>query len=254
MNEVLMSTPGDHYNWPMLKIRYLTTEAAVAAVLPPGFEPGSRPEVTLTVYNVPVNGEPEHGLLTTVSCQYKGQEGQFALGYAIDKEAEIFISQEKFGQPKYPADITYYRLMEQVGARVTHQRYTFLEFYGQVTETLDNGPNFDEYEFWVKYSRKAHYTEPGFDFPPHVVNVVSNYGTAQKLKVEGELILRDSPWDPIKDRLPPQSKPEAWLWTPEFLGRSVNLGEPLDAEAFEPWASTIGNSRWRGSNGGPLKS
>ena len=43
MNEVLMSTPGDHYNWPMLKIRYLTSEAAVAAVLPPGFEPGKRP-------------------------------------------------------------------------------------------------------------------------------------------------------------------------------------------------------------------
>jgi len=253
MNELLMSTAGDHYNWPMLKIRYLTTEAAVAAVLPPGFEPGSRPEVTLTVYNVPVNGEPEQGLLSTVSCTYKGQEGQFALGYAIDKEAEIFISQEKFGQPKYPAEIKYFRLMDQVGARVTHQNYTFLEFSGQVTDTMDNGPKFDEHEFWVKYSRKASYTETGFDFPPHVVNVVSNYGTAQKLKVEGELTLRDSPWDPLTERLPPQSKPETWLWTPEFLGRSVDLGDALDAEAFEPWASTIGNSRWRGSDGGPLK-
>lgn len=253
MNELLMSTPGDHYNWPMLKIRYCTTEAAVAAVLPPGFGLGSRPEVTLTVYNVPVNGQPEQGLLSTVACNYKGQEGQFALGYAIDKEAEIFISQEKFGQPKYPAEIKYFRLMDQVGARVTHQNYTFLEFVGHVTETLDNGPKFDEYEFWVKYSRKASYTETGFDFPPHVVNVVSNYGTAQKLKVEGNLILRDSPWDPFSERLPPESKPETWLWTPEFLGRSVNLGDALDAEAFEPWASTIGNSRWRGSNGGPLQ-
>ncbi|MEQ9465220.1 MAG: acetoacetate decarboxylase family protein [Haliea sp.] len=253
MNEKLATTPGDHYNWPMLKIRYLTDPAKLAAVLPPGFEPGSRPEVTLTVYNVPVNGEPEQGLLSTVLCKYKGQEGQFALGYAIDKEAEIFISQEKFGQPKYPAEIKYYRLGEEVGARVTHQNYTFLEFYGKVTDTLDNGPKFDEHEFWVKYSRAASYVKTGFDFPPHVVNVVSNYGTAQKLKVEGDLILRDSPWDPLTERLPPVSKPETWLWTPEFLGRSVDLGDPLDADAFEPWASTIGNSRWRGTHGGPLR-
>ena len=254
INEVLQATPGGHINWPMLKMRYRTSKAAIADVLPPGFEPGEKPEVTLTVYNVPVNGEPEHGLLTTVRCARNGQQGEFALGYAIDKEAEIFISQEKFGQPKYPAEIKYYRLMDHVGARVTHQNYTFLEFYGQVTEVMDNGPKFDEHEFWVKYSRKASYTETGFDFPPHVVNVVSNYGTAQKLKVEGELILRDSPWDPIAERLPRESEVEAWLWTPEFLGRSVELGDPLDAGAFEPWASTIGNSRWRGTNGGPLQS
>ncbi|MEQ8804032.1 MAG: acetoacetate decarboxylase, partial [Haliea sp.] len=105
----------------------------------------------------------------------------------------------------------------------------------------------------VKYSRAASYVKTGFDFPPHVVNVVSNYGTAQKLKVEGELILRDSPWDPLTERLPLASKPDTWLWTPEFLGRSVDLGDPLDADAIEPRASTTGKSRWRGSHGGPLR-
>ncbi|MBN7795101.1 acetoacetate decarboxylase family protein [Parahaliea mediterranea] len=253
LEQQLHSTPGDHGNWPMLKLRYRAAEGDVAAVLPPGFEPGAAPEVTLTVYNVPVNGEPEHGLLTTVRCAHRGREGEFALGYAIDKEAEIFISQEKFGQPKYPAEIKYYRLGDELGARVTHQNYTFLEYYGRVSDVLDPGPDFDEYEFWVKYSRRASYTETGFDFPPHVVNVVSNYGTAQKLKVDGELILRDSPWDPIAARLPRQSEVEAWLWTPVFRGREVALGEPLDAQAYEPWASTIGNSRWRGSHGGPAR-
>lgn len=253
MNERLLSTPGDHINWPMLKIRYKTDRERVEAVLPPGYEPGDEPEVTLTVYNVPVNGEPEHGLLTTVRCKRNGQEGQFALGYAIDKEAEVFPSQEKFGQPKYPAEIKYYRLLDHVGVRVCHQNYTFMEFYGSVTEVLDNGPNFDECEFWVKYSRKASYTETGFDFPPHAVDVVTNFGTVQKLKVEGELILRDSPWDPIAERLPLRSGPAVWLWTPEYLGRTVKLAEPLDAEAFEPWADTISNSRWRGRDGGPLK-
>lgn len=253
LNEALAGTPGDAINWPMLKIKYLTDPENIEKLLPPGFEMASRPEVILTVYNFPVNGHPEFGLTTCVLAKFNGVEGEFALGYAIDRESEVFISQEKFGQPKYPADITYFRLMNYVEARVTHQNYTFFEFRGQATEVQDPGEEFMVNEFWLKYSRKASYTETGFDFPPHVVNVDSKYGTAQKLKVEGELTLRDSPWDPIAQNLPVKSELDAYLWTPIFLDRSVTLGEPLDAEAFEPRASTIGNSRWPGTNGGPLQ-
>lgn len=253
MSDLLPATPGDALNWPMLKIRYLTDPENIARLLPPGIEPASKPEVILTVYNFPVNGVPEYGLVTSVAAKHDGKEGEFALGYGIDKEAEIFVSQEKFGQPKYPAQIRYFRMMQHVAAQVSHQNHTFFEFEGQVTETLDNGPEFEHHEFWVKYSRKASYTEPGFDFPPHVVNVYSKYGTAQKLKVEGNLTLNESPWDPIAQLLPVKSPLDAYLWTPIFLDRTVTLGKPLDAEAFEPFASTIGNSRWPGENGGPKK-
>ncbi len=253
MSDIPTGNPGDALNWPMLKIKYLTEEANIAKLLPPGFNTASRPEVILTVYNFPVNGHPEFGLVTSVLAEFDGQEGEFALGYAIDRESEIFISQEKFGQPKYPARIDYFRMMDFVGASVCHQNYTFLEYEGAATETLDNGPEFEVHEFWLKYSRKASYTEPGFDFPPHVVNVYSKYGTAYKQKVEGRLTLRESPWDPIAQNLPVKSEPDAYLWTPIFLDRTVTLGKPLNAGAFEPYANTIGNSRWPGENGGPKK-
>lgn len=252
INELLAATPGDAINWPMLKIKYLTDPENIAKLLPPGFEPTDKPEVILTAYNFPVNGHPEFGFVTAIAAKHNGVEGEFALGYAIDRESEIFISQEKFGQPKYPADIHYFRLMNYVEARVSHQNYTFFEFKGQATEIQETGEDFVVNEFWLKYSRTASYTAPGFDFPPHVVNVYSKYATAQKLKVEGELTLRDSPWDPIAQNLPVKSEIDACLWTPVFLDRSVTLGEPLDADAFEPRASTIGNSRWPGTNGGPL--
>ena len=253
MSDLPQGNPGDALNWPMLKIKYLTDAGNIAELLPPGIEPASKPEVILTIYNYPVNGHPEYGLVTAVAAKHDGREGEFALGYAIDRESEIFISQEKFGQPKYPAIIDYFRMVDYVEANVTHQNYTFLEFKGQVTETLDPGPEFEVHEFWLKYSRKASYTEPGFDFPPHVVNVYSKYGTTLKQKVEGKLNLRESPWDPIAQRLPVTGELDAYLWTPIFLDRSVNLGKPLDADAFEPYASTIGNSRWPGENGGPRK-
>ena len=247
------ANPGDALNWPMLKINYLTEPANIARLLPPGLVPASEPRVILTVYNFPVNGEPEFGLVTSIVANFNDTEGEFALGYGIDKEAEIFISQEKFGQPKYPAQIKYYRMMDYVAARVSHQNYTFLEFQGQVTDTLDNGPDFDHVEWWLKYSRKASYTETGFDFPPHVVKVCSRYGTALKQKVVGQLTLNESPWDPIAQNLPVRSEPECYLWTPVFYERSVTLDQPLDAAAFEPYANTIGNSRWPGENGGPIK-
>lgn len=253
MSELPQGNPGDALNWPMLKIKYLTDPENIAKLLPPGIEPGSKPEVILTVYNFPVNGHPEFGLVTAVAAKHDDKEGEFALGYAIDRESEIFVSQEKFGQPKYPADITYFRIMDYVSAKVTHQRYTFFEYEGQVTETVDPGEEFVVNEFWVKYSRKASYTETGFDFPPHVVDVYSKYGTALKQKVQGKLTLRDSPWDPIAQNLPVKSELDAYLWTPIFLDRTVNLGKPLDADAFEPYANTIGNSRWPGENGGPKK-
>ncbi len=253
MSDLPQGNPGDALNWPMLKIKYLTDPDNIARLLPPGIEPASRPEVILTTYNFPVNGHPEFGLVTAILGKRDGKEGEFPLGYAIDREAEIFISQEKFGQPKYPADITYFRIMDYVEARVTHQNYTFFEFQGQVTETLDPGPEFEVHEWWLKYSRKASYTETGFDFPPHIVDVYSKYGTALKQKVEGKLTLRDSPWDPIAENLPVRSELDAYLWTPVFLDRRVTLGEALDADAFEPRANTIGNSRWPGENGGPLK-
>lgn len=251
--EKLMSSPGDAINWPMLKIKYLTDPENIAKLLPPGFEPASKPEVTLTAYNYPVNGHPEFGLVTAIACIHDGKEGEFALGYAIDREAEIFVSQEKFGQPKYPADIHYFRLQNYVEARVSHQNYTFFEFKGMATEELDCGPEFVVNEFWLKYSRKASYIETGFDFPPHVVDVYSKYATVQKIKVEGQLTLRESPWDPIAQNLPVKSELDAYLWTPQFLDRTVTLGKALDADAFEPFANTIGNSRWPGENGGPKK-
>ncbi|MFP6641815.1 MAG: hypothetical protein VCC04_16340, partial [Myxococcota bacterium] len=37
--------PGEIINWPMLKLCYRTDPAAIAALLPPGIEPGEEPHV-----------------------------------------------------------------------------------------------------------------------------------------------------------------------------------------------------------------
>lgn len=247
--------PGDIINWPMLKVVYRTDPDKIAALLPPGIEPGAEPNVRVTFYNVPVPDEPEYGILLTIDAIYNGIEGEYAMGYGIDQESAIFGSQERNGQPKYPCSTTYYRLGPQVVARSTHQGYTFAEFKGVSTGPVEGGDEFDAHEWWIKASRAVSVGGPdtGFDFPPHVVHVKSRYGTARREDVQGELLLRESPWDPIATLLPMREQIEAYLWWPTFLDRSITLAGPLDPDGFMPFADTISGSRWPGTMGGPKR-
>ena len=136
--------PGDIVNWPMLKIHYRTDPECIAALLPPGIEPGAEPNVNLTFYNFPVPDEPEYGIVTTVNADYAGTAGEFTIGYGIDQESAIFISQERNGQPKFPCSIQFFRLGDRVEARCTHQGYTFIEFDGKATEPVEHPPEHAE--------------------------------------------------------------------------------------------------------------
>lgn len=246
--------PGDIILWPMLKLDYDTRPESIAALLPPGIQPSEKSQVHLTVYNFPVPDVPEHGILVTVDADYRGERGFYTLGYGIDQESAIFISRDRNGQPKYPCGVTYYRMLDTVHARCTHQGYTFLEFDGKVTETLENPADHSETEWWIKVSPGVGML-PGatYDFPPHVVRVHTKYGTAYNQKVEGTLVLRESPWDPIKELLPIESDVTARLWTPSSFDRDIALAGKLDGEAFAPFADTIGGSRWPGESGAPKK-
>ena len=128
MSDTPQGNPGDILNWPMLKIVYRTDPNRIADLLPPGIEPGADPHVNLTIYNFPVPDVPEYGIVTTVNADYNGTQGEYTLGYGIDQESAIFGSQEINGQPKYPCETFFYRMMNQVKARCIHQGYTFLEF------------------------------------------------------------------------------------------------------------------------------
>ena len=247
------SNPGEIIGWPMLKLNYRTDADRIASLLPPGIEPGEDPLVNITIYNFPVQNEPEYGVVVSVAADYDGTSGDYTLGIGIDQEAAVFISKERFGQPKYVADIHYFRMLDHVEARVSHQGYTFVEFHGDVVGVQENVEDADQNEWWIKYARDIDMTPGGYDFPPHVVHVYSRYGTARLEKLEGEIVLRESPWDPIATLLPLREQVSTHLWTPTFLDRRITLAGKLDGEKFAPFADTIGGSRWPGEMGGPVR-
>ncbi len=236
--------PGDILNWPMLKIEYLTDVDAVARLLPPGIEPGKEPKVYLTLYSFPVLNEPEFGCVMTVAADYDGIEGEYALGYAIDQEAAVYVSREHWGQPKYLARTQYFRMLDHVEAHTTHNGYTFVEFSGDVTSTDEPGEVFETNEWWIKCARAVGMGLKEYDYPPHVVRVRAKFRTAFKQSLSGEVKLLPSPHDPIAERLPVREQVCAYLWTPEFLDREITLEGPLDPDAFWPFANTVGGTRF----------
>ena len=236
--------PGDILNWPMLKIVYRTDPEAIAKLLPPGIKPGSEPLVYLTVYSFPVTNEPELGLTMTVAADFNGVAGEYALGYAIDQESAIYVSREHWGQPKYLADIRYFRLVDHIEATVTHAGHTFVEFSGDVASTDKAGEEFEVNEWWIKSARAVSMEEGKYDYPPQVVHVYAKYRTAFRQSLSGDLILRDSSTDPLAQALPMREQVDAYLWTPEFLDRKISIAGPLDPKSFWPFADTIGGTRF----------
>ncbi len=244
--------PGEIANWPLLKVVYRTDPDKIADLLPPGIEPGREPNVHVNIYNVPVKGEPEYGVATKVDAIYDGMEGYYGIGLGIDQESAIFISQELNGQPKFPCSIVYFRRDDVVEARCTHQGYTFIEFHGRVTGVVDDpSGEYSENDWWIKSSRAVGGVEKSYDFPPHVVRVASTSDTRHKEIVEGDLVLRDSPWDPYTELLPMREQLSAHLVWSIQKTREITLAGPLDPIAFWPYADTIGGSRWPGDRGGP---
>ena len=151
------------------------------------------------------------------------------------------------------AEIEYFRNGDAVGARCTHHGYTFIEFKGRTTGPAPLPPAYTDREFWIKSSRAVGFAEKSYDFPPHVVMVKAGYRPIWREKVEGELKLLDSPWDPIAELLPMTGKASAYLaWMMPTL-REITLEGKLDPDAFWPHVDTIGSSRWPGRMGGPRR-
>jgi acetoacetate decarboxylase len=246
-----IGNPAELNNWPMLKVAYRTDKDAIASLLPPGIEPGDEPNVYITFYNIPIQEAPEYGTVVNVAADYNGTPGEYTLGIGINQEHIIYPSKERWGQPKFFAETRYWRLGNTVEANVTHVGHTFAEFKGTVIGAQEPIADADSHEWWIKCMRDGDFTPGKYDFPPHVVHVYSRYGTAFQERVEGELILRDSKWDPIATRLPMREQLSSHLWTPTFLDRKITLAEELDGEKFWPFADTIGGSRWPGEGGGP---
>ncbi len=182
---------------------YETEPDAIAAVLPPPLSPPAEPLVRVTVATVDVGrGYPIFGAGTfAVHCRHEDVDGDYALVMPMTTEQAVIGGRETFGEPKKLAEISLDRSVDSGGEKVrghfTRMGTTFLEITGTVTGEIEPTPDRTRTSFYIKLLPSP--TGKGFDGEPMLVYCRRAEKTRTLWNVDGEVILRESRFDPVAD-------------------------------------------------------
>lgn len=183
---------------------YETDADAVAAVLPPPLTPPAEPLVRVTIATVDVGrGYPVFGAGTfAVHARHEAIDGDYALVMPMTTEQAVIGGRETYGEPKKLADICLERDdATTIGSRVhgsfTRMGVTFVEVDGRVVEQLTPTPQRRRTSFYLKFLPSP--TGKGFDGDPMLVHCHRDEKTRTLWRIDGEVTLRESRFDPVAD-------------------------------------------------------
>ncbi|HEX3898070.1 MAG TPA: acetoacetate decarboxylase family protein [Mycobacteriales bacterium] len=178
---------------------YETDPEAIAAVLPPPLSPPAEPLVRLTIATVDLGrGYPVFGAGTfAVHARHEGVDGDYALVMPMTTEQAVVGGRETFGEPKKLAEIGLDRSGDDVRGHFTRMGTTFAEITGRVTGEVEPSPDRTRTSFYLKFLPSP--TGKGFDGDPMLVYCRRAEKTRTMWDVDGEVILRESRFDPVID-------------------------------------------------------
>jgi acetoacetate decarboxylase len=185
-----------------LRVVYETSPALAAAVIPKPLAPALRPEVCATFSHVAMHITPEYTLeigsaVFGVRAVYDGVPGIWLLTMPMTSEQAVIGGRETYGEPKKIAQIAFRQEGDLISAAVSRMGITYLEARGRLHEAL--GPReLTEHAYCVK-ALPACDSGKGLDGEPLLVRLEWKHQHTQAHRVEGELLLRESPFDPVAD-------------------------------------------------------
>jgi acetoacetate decarboxylase len=178
---------------------YRTDPELIAAVIPPPLRPGSDPFVRVTIATVDLGrGYPVFGAGTfAVHAQHEDIAGDYALLMPMTTEQAVIGGRETFGEPKKLADIDLIHADGSVRGSFTRMGTTFLEIQGHVAGEVDPAADRTRTSFYLKFLPSP--TGKGFDGDPLLVHVKRQERTRKQWKIDGEVLLHESRFDPVAD-------------------------------------------------------
>jgi acetoacetate decarboxylase len=178
---------------------YETDPDAIRAVLPPFLSPTAEPLVRVTVATVDVGrGYPIFGAGTfAVHARHEDVDGDYALVMPMTTEQAVVGGRETFGEPKKLAEISLDRDGDHVRGHFTRMGTTFVEVTGRITGEVTPSPERTRTSFYLKFLPSP--TGKGFDGDPMLVYCRRDEKTRTMWDVDGEVILRESRFDPVAD-------------------------------------------------------
>jgi acetoacetate decarboxylase len=196
-NREIEAKKGDIWSEAVTAI-YETDPEIVAAILPPPLEPGPKPLVRITLTKVEMPGLPIFGAgWLGVQARHGDRVGEYPYFMPMTSEQATIGGRETNGEPKKLAQIEVRREGDRVEASLSRMGFTLCEIIGSVTETRDNY-EMAKTDFWFKLSPSPE--APGqLDQDPLLVYGEKTERARLHQSIEGELILKESPLDPIAD-------------------------------------------------------
>jgi acetoacetate decarboxylase len=177
---------------------YHTDPDVLAAVLPPPIEPAAEPLVKVTVARVDIPGLPTFGAGSfSVKARHEGTDGFYALFMPMTTEQSVIGGRETFGEPKKIGAVTLERDGDRVVGRFSRMGVDIVEISGQVTGRLDLPPDETRTDFYFKFLPAP--DGKGFDTDPALVYCHRSEKTRTIERVAGDVILRESRFDPVAD-------------------------------------------------------
>jgi acetoacetate decarboxylase len=177
---------------------YETDPDVIASVLPPPLEPIEDAHARVTIASVDIEGLPTFGACTfAVMCRHEGTVGDYALVMPMSTEQSVIGGRETFGEPKKIGEVTLDRDGDNVVGKVTRLGTTFLEVGGRITENLELPPENTRTSFYFKFLPSP--DGKGFDAEPSLVYCRRTETTRSLQRVDAEVTLRESQFDPVAD-------------------------------------------------------
>ncbi|MFQ5472899.1 MAG: acetoacetate decarboxylase family protein [Dehalococcoidia bacterium] len=216
-----------------LAVSFETTPEAIAALLPPPLEP--TPEALGMAWVSDLGTStcvgPYQSAALFLRARYQNTIGNYCLSMSVSIPEAVTFGREFYGEPRKHAKLIFERQDEYVWGSVERHEIRFLSLRGRMTESAPASRQQLTY-FTFKHSPRP--DGSGFANPPQLVQISEDLSAQQLEAGRGELILRDSPHDPVSDI--PVSQVIGATYTEGHVYSTATILCEVDPDAFLPFA------------------
>lgn len=190
-----------------IRVIYETDPEIAAALLPRPLVAADAPEIFVQFASVAMHLAEDRTLkigaaTVGVSCTHEGLHGYYVLAMPMEGEFVVIGGRERYGEPKKIATTEFTEDGDRICAKVTRHDVTFLELRGKLGGQSDSPKQFTEHFFCFKALPAAAAGTGGEGFDGDVMLTQLDWEreyTSVRHIEDGEVILRESPFDPLVD-------------------------------------------------------
>ena len=217
-----------------IKVFYKTTPGLIEQLIPEPLLPADDPMVRVVMSRVFVdlNDGMEFGAATFgVNCKYKDIEGLYEITMPMEGEGVVVGGRETYGEPKKIANVEASKDGERCFGSVERHGIKYIECNGTITESIET-KDFTDHVFCFKVFPSCEQNKL-CDQNPLLVKIDMHRTQTVHEKIDGELILIESPVDPVVDL--PVEEIISMTWEEGGSSSNASVMQEVDPMSYLPF-------------------